>query len=243
MVLLLDIGNSRIKYAVFKQDTLFDLIIDSDPDFEKKVYEIFQTYTTIRQIVIATVRNQSENDFNSLKALAPIHLISRDTTFPFTNCYQTPQTLGIDRMILAAGAALQYPKAAKLIIDAGTAVTYDYLDAQNNYYGGAISPGLQLRFKSLNDYTAKLPLVEANESEIIVGGTTLEAIHSGVVNGLCYEIDGFIESLQNKNENFIVILTGGDAEFLAKRLKSTIFANPNFLLESLNALYQFQTHE
>ena len=139
-------------------------------------------------------------------------------------------------MVLAAGATLIYPNQNKLIIDAGTCITYDFVNAENQYLGGAISPGIKIRYKSLNNYTSKLPLLTLSEDFEIIGNSTKSAIHSGVINGVIFEIEGFISQYSLKNQDLTIILTGGDAEFLAKRLKSTIFANSNFLLESLNLL-------
>ena len=119
-------------------------------------------------------------------------------------------------------------------------MTYDFIDQNNVYHGGAIAPGIRLRYESMHNYTAKLPLLTIEEPENVIGNSTNQSLHSGVINGLTFEIDGYIEALKGQNENFIIILTGGDANFLAKRLKNTIFANSNFLLESLNNLYQYQ---
>jgi type III pantothenate kinase len=146
-------------------------------------------------------------------------------------------------MVLSAGAVLFYPKHNRLIIDAGTCVTYDFIDENDGYRGGAISPGIRLRYEALHNYTANLPLISKEEPDHFIGNSTNQSIHSGVINGLTYEIDGFINTYSNKYQNFIIILTGGDADFLAKRLKNTIFANQNFLLESLNQLYQYTKND
>ena len=150
-------------------------------------------------------------------------------------------------MVLANGAVLKFPKQNRLVIDVGTCITYDFIDENDNYLGGAISPGIRLRFESLHNYTAKLPLLklevlsdENSEIEKIpfIGNSTSEAINSGVINGVINEIEGFISQYEAVYPKFIIILTGGDTEFLAKRLKNTIFANSNFLLESLNQTFQ-----
>jgi type III pantothenate kinase len=133
-----------------------------------------------------------------------------------------------------------YPDVSKLVIDAGTCITYDFVDTENNYLGGAISPGIRLRYEALKEKTAKLPLLQMKYPDDFVGNSTDEAIHVGVVQGVLHEIDGFINQYQVKYENIIIILTGGDGDFLAKRLKNTIFANSNFLLESLNQTFQYQ---
>jgi type III pantothenate kinase len=150
-------------------------------------------------------------------------------------------------MILASGAVLKYPIQNRLVIDAGTCITYDFIDDNDNYLGGAISPGIRLRFESLHNYTAKLPLLTLEslndqDSELekipFIGNSTFESINSGVINGVINEIEGFISQYEAVYPKFIIILTGGDTEFLAKRLKNTIFANSNFLLESLNQTFQ-----
>jgi type III pantothenate kinase len=145
----------------------------------------------------------------------------------------------MDRMILASGATLQFPNQNRLIIDAGTCITYDFVDDKNNYLGGSISPGIRLRYEALHQFTAKLPLLSKSLPDNLIGNSTSESIHSGVILGTILEIDGFIEEYKSQYAKFIIILTGGDAEFLAKRLKNTIFAHSNFLLESLNQTFQY----
>ncbi len=243
MLLAIDVGNTRIKCAVFKEDTLLELYVVEHSSIRKEIEKILSDYPKISDFMVSSVGKLSENDFSWVKKSIKIHFVSHNSKFPFSNKYKTPQTLGIDRMILASGASLKYPNQNKLIIDAGTAITYDFIDENNHYFGGAISAGIDLRYKALNNYTAKLPLLEKSEEDFFIGQTTSESIHSGVVNGVLFEIEGFISELRNKYDNFIIILTGGDTDFLAKRLKSTIFANRNFLLESLNDLYQYQNND
>jgi len=243
MLLAIDVGNTRIKCAVFKEDTLLKLYVVEHSSIRKEIEKILSDYPKISNFMVSSVGKLSENDFSWVKKSIKIHFVSHNSKFPFRNEYKTPQTLGIDRMILASGASLKYPNQNKLIIDAGTAITYDFVDEDNHYFGGAISAGIDLRYKALNNYTAKLPLLEKSKEDFFIGQTTSESIHSGVVNGVLFEIEGFINELRKKYDNFIIILTGGDTDFLAKRLKSTIFANRNFLLESLNDLYQYQNND
>ena len=174
-----------------------------------------------------------------LKNKTELVIITQETKFPFINKYQTPITLGLDRKVLVAGAVLKFPKQNCLIIDAGSCITYDFVDANSNYFGGAISPGIQMRYKALNNFTAKLPLLEKEYPLQFIGNSTNQAIHSGVVSGILFEMEGFITSYLREFEYLTIILTGGDTDFLAKRLKNTIFANSNFLLESLNLLHQY----
>ncbi|HKX87495.1 MAG TPA: type III pantothenate kinase [Flavobacterium sp.] len=240
MILTIDVGNTQIKSAVFEQDTLIEKFVFLLSDFQISIEKILKKFEKISVLVISSVGKLENEALNVFFGKVKIYIIDRDKVFPFVNNYATPNTLGIDRAVLASGAVLQYPNQNRLVIDAGTCVTYDFIDAQNVYHGGAISPGIRLRYEAMHNYTAKLPLLELNEPENIVGNSTKESMHSGVVNGLTFEIDGYIDALKSKNENFIIILTGGDANFLAKRLKNTIFANSNFLLESLSYLYQYQ---
>jgi type III pantothenate kinase len=123
-----------------------------------------------------------------------------------------------------------------LIIDAGSCITYDFINENNQYLGGAISPGLNMRFKSLNHFTSNLPLVKSLTESINIGKTTYDSISKGVCSGVNYEIEGFIDQYSSKYKNLTVILTGGDSDFLSNRLKISIFANQNFLLEGLNDL-------
>jgi len=240
MVLVVDIGNTRIKCAVYEVNTYIDSFVFEDSNAQNKFKNIFTTYPKIKDLVVSSVGKELDFDLKSLSKSITIHVVSHLDSFPFQNKYATPKTLGIDRMILASGATLLYPKQNRLVIDAGTCITYDFIDENDQYWGGAISPGFRLRYESLHQFTAKLPLLTFEESEIFFGNSTNESIHAGVVNGLLYEIDGFIDGFKKQYENFTIILTGGDTVFLAKRLKNTIFANSNFLLESLNQYFQYK---
>ena len=240
MILAVDVGNTRVKVAVFQNDTIFESFLFETISFEKKIKKIIKNNDLITHLVVASVGLIDKSVFFGLENSVKVHFVSHQDLFPFENKYQTPHTLGIDRMVLAAGAVLQYPNQNRLVIDAGTCVTYDFINQKNHYLGGAITPGLAMRYKALNQYTSKLPLLENEVPAFFIGDSTAQSIHSGVVNGLTFEIDGFIDQYKSLNSNFIIILTGGDAVFLAKRLKNTIFANSNFLLESLNQTFQYK---
>jgi type III pantothenate kinase len=240
MILTVDIGNTRIKGAVFEGNTQIDTFFFTKNNFQKKIENILKTHQKITHLVVASVGDVEKESFLEFKKELNVHFISHKDPFPFFNDYETPQTLGIDRMVLAAGATFQFPDQNRLVIDAGTCVTFDFIDDNNKYHGGAIAPGLRLRYESLHNFTAKLPLLTLESPKDLIGKSTSESIHSGVVNGLVYEIDGFIDEYRARYSNFIIILTGGDTDFLAKRLKNTIFANSNFLLESLNQTFQYK---
>ncbi len=240
MILAIDVGNSRIKAAVFENSKLVEHFVFSKDNLENSLSIIIEKFSSITDLVVSSVGNVEMDSFLKYQNILKVHSISHSDNFPFHNLYETPATLGIDRMILASGAVIQFPNQNRLVIDAGTCITYDFIDKNNNYHGGAIAPGLRLRYESLHHYTAKLPLLPIEFPEKIIGNTTNSAIHSGVVNGMVFEIDGFIDYYKAQYSKFIIILTGGDAEFLAKRLKNTIFAKSNFLLESLNHTFQYQ---
>ena len=240
MILTIDVGNTRIKGAVFEGDKLLEKILFDKENFTENILKIIEKFPAIQDIVVATVADIDFEALSNVVNTINIHYITSDSAFPFVNKYATPKTLGIDRMVLAAGATLQFPKMNRLIIDAGTCVTYDFVDSNDNYLGGAISPGLRLRYEALHNFTSKLPLLQLSMPHSFIGDQTTAAIHSGVVNGLVYEINGFIDEYAALDKKIIIILTGGDTDFLAKRLKNTIFANSNFLLESLSQTFQYK---
>lgn len=240
MILAVDAGNTRIKCAVFERYNLVEQFAFGSEKLQETILNIIKKYVKIEVIVVSSVQNLDQSTFLFVNNHVKIEWITADYLFPFVNKYATPATLGTDRLILASGAVLQFPNQNRLVIDAGTCVTYDFITANNEYLGGAISLGLQMRYKALHNYTAKLPLLETKSPDNYIGNSTDESLHSGVVNGLVHEIKGFIGQNETDFPNFTIILTGGDAVFLAKRFKNTIFANSNFLLESLNYTYQYK---
>ena len=249
MLLAVDVGNTKIKVAVFEDSNLVERIDFYGSELQKQIEYILNKYQNITDLIVASVGNIQKEAFLAFEKQLKVHFITHDYSFPFHNKYETPHSLGIDRMVLASGAVLMYPNQNRLVIDAGTCITYDFIDENDHYLGGAISPGIRLRYESLHNYTAKLPLLTLesfteqlntiNQHEFI-GKTTSSSMHSGVLNGVQNEIEGFIAQYQRVYPKFIIILTGGDTEFLANRLKNTIFANSNFLLESLNQTFQYK---
>ncbi|AWH84943.1 type III pantothenate kinase [Flavobacterium album] len=239
MILAVDIGNTNIKAAVFEDTVLVEKFVFVKSNASDEAEKIFQKYTKITHSILSSVGKEQESLFLILKEKTRLLEVNHDFKFPFQNNYGTPATLGIDRMVLAAGAVLQFPGCNRLVIDAGTCVTYDFVDSSNIYPGGAISPGLRLRYEGMHTFTAKLPLLYPEMPQNFIGSSTATSMHSGVVNGLLYELEGFIAQYKQQYQDVTIILTGGDADFLAKRLKNTIFANSNFLLESLNFLYLY----
>jgi len=239
MLLAVDIGNTKIKAAVFEGSALSRRFVFEKNEAIKSIKEIFEKHPGISHSILSSVGEDSNELLLLLKETTNLEVITHESPFPFTNKYGTPATLGIDRMVLAAGGVLMYPGQNRLVIDAGTCITYDFADSNDNYLGGAISPGLNMRYSAMHNFTAKLPLLYPEIPTHYIGKSTNESMHSGVVNGLLHELEGFIKQYNEEYQGLKVILTGGDAEFLAKRLKNTIFANSNFLLESLNLLYLY----
>ncbi|MFN0727939.1 type III pantothenate kinase [Polaribacter gochangensis] len=242
MNLIIDVGNTRIKAAVFENDTLLEVVIFKTNDLLKKVDFLINKYT-IDKGIISSVKNISTNQLNQLHKKLSFLVLDASTKVPFKNLYKTPKTLGVDRIALVANAVRKFHKKNVLIIDAGTCITYDFVSASKEYLGGAISLGIEMRYKALHNYTSKLPLLEKNVPANFIGNTTEESIHSGVVNGVIREINGVIEQYERENTFLTLVLTGGDTYFLAKQLKSSIFANPNFVLEGLNTILIYNNKE
>ncbi len=239
MNLVIDIGNTKTKLAVFQGNKI---IFKSSGDLQlllKDCISLKAKFKTIDKTIISSVGNLNEQILVAIEKLFKVLILDSNTKLPFQNNYKTPKTLGVDRLALVSASVKQYPKRNVLIIDAGTCITYDFINAENRYLGGAISPGIRLRYRSLNNLTANLPLLDTKVPENIIGNSSIESIHSGVINGVLMEIKGAVQQYENKFEDLTVILTGGDADFLSKRLKSSIFANSNFLLEGLNFILEF----
>ena len=242
MNLVIDVGNTLVKLAVFDSGILKHKKTCVKADFLTTLSDFFENFPSINNCIVSSVAHLSEQQVSKLKKLCSVLLLDHTTKVPFINKYKTPQTLGMDRIALASAATHLYPNKNMLVIDAGTCITYDFISSEKEYIGGSISPGISLRYKSLHTFTDKLPLLEANNSKLLTGNNTATSIHTGVVNGVLYEIDGFIEAYKNNYENLTVILTGGDAHFLRDTIKNDIFANSNFLLEGLNHILEYNKH-
>ena len=235
MNLIIDVGNTRIKTAVFSSRELIHTEIFTKENLLKNISEIIEIHNC-KNAIIAAVADIEKGQIDMLRAKINLTVLNSDTKIPFKNMYSTPKTLGVDRIALVAAAVFKFPNTGVLIIDAGTCLTYDFVGSDGCYHGGAISPGIRMRYKSLHTFTKNLPLLEINNIHHIIGNSTEASIHSGVINGVINEIDSVIEQYRKKNKDLTVVLTGGDVNFLANKLKNGIFANPNFLIEGLNAI-------
>jgi len=238
MNLIIDVGNTRIKTAVFKDGKMIHNESLTTNSFVSDAIKIVKKYNCTNAI-ISSVGSVNKSQIAELRAEINLIALDYNTKVPFVNQYATPKTLGVDRIALVSSAVVTYPNINVLIIDAGSCITYDFVNNEGNYLGGSISPGLQMRYKALNVFTEKLPLLEPLEIVELVGNSTETSIHSGVVNGIINEIDGIINQYRKKNADLTVVLTGGDVNFLSNRLKNGIFANPNFLLEGLNTILTY----
>jgi len=238
MNLIIDVGNTRVKLAIFKEDALVDKKTTTLESLLEALSQIDLAYPSVRWAIVSSVGNLSENQLATLKNRYDLVMLSHQTAVPFLNEYSTPKTLGVDRIALMSAAAIQYPKKNLLVIDAGSCITYDFLTDENKYLGGAISPGITMRYEALHTFTANLPLLEADLPEKLIGDSTNSSIHVGVIGAILNEIQGFISSYKKKFGELTIILTGGDAHFLRDSLKNDIFANSNFLLEGLNYILE-----
>jgi len=222
----IDVGNTRIKVAQFEDGKLV----------QKKSFQLLEAFylyydtQKVEKSILSSVRNLH---WRSSSQTVPL-LLNQSTTLPFENLYRTKETLGNDRKALVSGAVKLFPNQNCLIIDAGTCITYDFVNAKKQYFGGSISPGYAMRYRALNQYTSKLPLVEIEKENIeLMGGSTIASIKSGVYYGMLSEIAGFIEQYSKKHTNLTTILTGGDAKYFEKHLKARIFAIPDLQMEGL----------
>ena len=190
--------------------------------------------------IVGTVRDLAASEAEALDNLSfPVLRFSPDTPVPITNRYRTPETLGSDRIAAVIGASSLKPGKDLLIIDAGTCITYEVIDARGNYWGGNIAPGMQMRLRALHEFTARLPLVDAEGEVPGMGYNTETAIRSGVLRGMKYEIEGYIKSMRSKFPHLLVFLTGGDHINFDTNIKNIIFSDKYIVPRGLNKILDF----
>jgi len=239
MNLVVDIGNTLIKAALFESDSIVWESKTNHQNFLKSVYPIFKEYQ-IKNILYSASGKVDQSIIEFFKENSNTFKFDHDTKLPFLNTYETPKTLGLDRLALVTAAYTIYPSKNVLVIDAGTCVTYDIITEKAEYLGGSISPGLVMRLKALNHYTEGLPLLSLSKAATSpIGKNTRDAILNGVINGTVYEIDQNIESYMSDFKDLTIILTGGDQHFLSTKLKNVIFANSKFQLLGLNSILEY----
>jgi len=238
MHLIIDIGNTNIKYFIFSNKK-----IESKGhvnNLEDIIDKIDFLANSIKGIIFSDVRGLDKSIFHKKFDCKIIDNLKSNCKFPFIIKYKSINSIGEDRLGLVNSAFINFPKKDVLIIDLGTCITYDLITKNRHYLGGAISPGFNIRYMSLDKYTSKLPLIINDKfPKQIIGDNTENSIISGVCYGIYSEIEGFIKMMSLKYPNLTIILTGGDAKLLPKTIKSTIFANQYFLAEGLNGLLEY----
>lgn len=235
MNLVIDIGNSSAKYAVFDERKLIANKSVKEITGET-MQQLLISFPSINQAIICSVTKGGKFEKIVKDFISTTVVLNESTILPIKNCYKTPDTLGYDRLAGVIGATVLKPSSNLLVIDVGTAITYDLLDEKSQYIGGNISPGLIMRFRALHDYTERLPLLSPSDDYVLVADNTTCAIISGVQHGIIFEIDAYIDELRKRSNSLSVFLTGGDCFFFEKKIKNPIFVEPTLVLIGLNEI-------
>lgn len=241
MNICIDHGNSRAKVALFAEDGRIVKTFVYKSFTAADVERVFALYP-INDSIISSVVNLEPAMVNSLHRLSKrFVLLDHKTPLLIVNDYDTPATLGQDRLAAAVGAAELFPNENVLIIDIGSAITYDFLNKDAHYIGGNIAPGLKMRLSALHQMTKKLPLVEVGEGELIplFGANTRDAILAGVVRGICFEVKGYMRTLNERMENYQTIMTGGQANHILRNMQTHICYDKHLVLKGLNRILEF----
>jgi len=238
MNLAIDIGNTRVKAALFDEDRLIHQEA-LDTAWEEKILKT-ATNHSVQNVILSTVGELPSDEF--IRQIRSNHFyleLSATTPLPIKNRYGSPNTLGKDRIAAVAGAWSKFSHQNSLVVDAGTCITYDVIDAAGNYLGGNISPGIDMRLKAMHTFTANLPMVPQGNINSWIGTHTEMALRNGGQLGAWMETAYFIEYCKSRFEQINVILTGGDADFFANQSKSKIFVHHNLVLEGLNQILNY----
>jgi type III pantothenate kinase len=234
--LVIDIGNTATKVAIFKENELLEKRKFNSFD-EDKLMELLKEFPQIQYSILCSVAEHSINIEVVLAQKSQFILFNHQTKIPIQNLYETPETLGKDRLAAAIGANAIYRNQNVLCIDIGTCIKYDFVDAENNYNGGAISPGISMRYKALKQFTDKLPLVSSTTDGVnLIGKNTIDSIRSGVQLGTIAEIKYTIDQYKKAFPNLNIVFAGGGSNELQKHIKKGIFASPNLVLYGLNII-------
>jgi type III pantothenate kinase len=235
--LCFDFGNTRLKCAVFSgKEFLKELVLENDD--EKTIENLIEIYHPQKSI-LSSVINHNPQVENILNLSTLFHKLGHDSKFPITTPVGKPDTIGADRLALVVAAVTLFPGKNNLVIGLGSAITYNFVNKHNEFLGGGISPGMEMRFKSLKEFTSKLPLVKADWNFPLVGYDTRTNILSGVIIGMAKEIDGTIDAYAEKYNNFNVLLSGGDTSYFTHYIKNKIFADPFLIYKGLYAISEF----
>lgn len=233
--LCLDFGNTRLKMALFDGDELKETVILRDA--VKDLAEYLAAHRPHKSILSSVVNHPAEVE-QLLAQKTNFHKLSNQSKLLIDIPVGKPETVGADRLAIAAATVFLFPNQNNLAIGLGSCITYNFINQQHQLLGGSISPGIEMRFRSMHEYTALLPLVQADWNVPLVGYDTKTNLQSGVVLGIAKEIDGMIEAYAERYGNFNVLLTGGDLGLLQSHLKSKIFADPHLIFKGLYAISQ-----
>jgi type III pantothenate kinase len=239
VTLCLDFGNTRLKYAVF--NNALQHVADTLPNDEVSTLEkLLNTYQPHKTILSSVISHNAAIE-QLLATRSVFTLLTHNTLLPFTTPVAKPQTIGTDRLALCAAAVQQFEGNHNLAIALGTCITYNFINKYKEFIGGGISPGMDMRFKSLELFTAKLPLIQEDWNFPLIGYNTRTNILSGVILGMAKEIDGIIDAYKEKYNNFNVLLTGGNCTYFVPHLKNQIFADADLLFKGLYAISAYNT--
>ena len=236
MNLVVDQGNTALKLAIFENSELIEKVIFLNDEY-RYVSQWFSEHVTSPVNMIQSSVIKKEIDFSKLTVNHMVKF-SEATKIPLLNKYKTPDSLGKDRLANAVACWVLNKNQPSLVIDLGTCVKYDLVTAEGSYLGGAISPGLTMRYAALNQFTDKLPLLAPTTELIPIGNDTNSSIHAGVQLGIWNEINGFIQRYSEDYKGLTIFMTGGDTKYFDKGFKNTIFVNPNLTLIGLNEILQ-----
>lgn len=241
MELILDLGNTHEKLALFDAGCL--LLVQNHPVITRQILTGFiDSNPGITSCILSSVVKHQEDIEEYLKNKFRFISLDEHTPVPIVNRYETKSSLGKDRLAAAVAGAATFPNENVLIIGAGTALTFDFVNDRGEYLGGSIAPGMQMRFNALHTFTDKLPLVTYREPAALIGNNTQMSILSGVVNGIVAEIEGIAQGYSENYPGLKIILTGGDMNYFVKWLKISIFALPNIVIHGLQQILQFNVN-
>lgn len=232
--LCFDFGNTRLKCAVFEDENLKDVSVLENDD-EGTIEQLLQQYKPSYSI-LSSVINHNTSIENLLAGRTKFHKLTHESKLPFSTPVGKPETIGADRLALVAGAVHLYPDQHNLIIGLGSCITFNFVNKFHEFLGGSISPGIEMRFKAMHEFTAKLPLVKADGNFPLVGYDTKTNLITGVILGMSKEIDGITDEYASRYRNFNALLTGGDMGFFVPHLKKKIFADPHLIYKGLYAI-------
>ena len=240
--LVIDIGNTRVKAASFDKHSLTNLFVYNNTESFISDFEL--KFKGAKQVIISSVLHNKPDVVEKLKFNETPIFFSGNIPLPIHNLYRSPNTLGSDRLAAAVAAESLYKNANVLNIDTGTCIKYNFVSSDSKFLGGATSPGLVMRLKSLHSFTAGLPLVEFNtDFNELIGTDTQDSILSGALLGAIAEADGIINQYKQRFPGLTVVVSGGDTEFFVKRLKNSTFARPHLVLEGLNKILEYNVNK